>query len=102
VLGCTHYPLLTGLLSVVMGDSVTLVSSAEETAKDVYRGLLRADLLRSDNAPPPEHVFRSTGSAEQFARLSRRFLGTDAVSAIAAEQAAGGLGLASTMVGRTQ
>ncbi len=40
VLGCTHYPLLTGLLSVVMGDSVTLVSSAEETAKDVYRVLL--------------------------------------------------------------
>ena len=30
VLGCTHYPLLTGVLSYVMGESVTLVSSAEE------------------------------------------------------------------------
>jgi glutamate racemase len=32
VLGCTHYPLLTGALSLVMGDQVTLVSSADETA----------------------------------------------------------------------
>lgn len=76
VLGCTHYPLLTGLLSVVMGDQVTLVSSAEETAKDVYRVLLTADLLRPDDAGPPQHVFRATGSAAQFERLSRRFLGT--------------------------
>ena len=82
VLGCTHYPLLTGLLSVVVGDSVTLVSSAEETAKDVYRVLLGADLLRPDDSPPPQHIFRATGSADQFERLSRRFLGTDAVSAV--------------------
>jgi glutamate racemase len=77
VLGCTHYPLLTGLLSVVMGEQVTLVSSAEETAKDVYRVLLRQGLLRPDEAPPPRHVFRATGPAEQFTRHSRRFLGPD-------------------------
>ncbi len=75
VLGCTHYPMLTGLLSVVMGDSVTLVSSAEETAKDVYRTLLRHDLLRSDDAAPPQQEFRATGPAEPFDRLSERFLG---------------------------
>jgi glutamate racemase len=74
VLGCTHYPMLTGLLSVVMGDSVTLVSSADETAKDVYRVLLANDLLRPDDGPAPQHVFRATGDAESFARLSRRFL----------------------------
>jgi glutamate racemase len=78
VLGCTHYPMLTGLLSVVMGDAVTMVSSADETAKDVYRTLLGADLLRPDDAPPPRHVFRSTGPAEPFTRLSRRFLGPQA------------------------
>jgi glutamate racemase len=77
VLGCTHYPMLTGLLSVVMGDTVTMVSSADETAKDVYRVLLGADLLRPDDAPPPRHVFRSTGPAEPFTRLSRRFLGPE-------------------------
>jgi glutamate racemase len=78
VLGCTHYPLLTGLLSVVMGEQVTLVSSAEETAKDLYRLLTRADALRPDDAPPPQHVFRTTGPAEAsaaFVRLSSRFLG---------------------------
>ena len=75
-------PAAHGLLSVVMGDSVTLVSSAEETAKDVYRVLLNGDLLRADDAPPPRHVFRATGPAEQFARLSRRFLGSDATTAV--------------------
>jgi glutamate racemase len=85
VLGCTHYPLLTGLLSVVMGDSVTLVSSAEETAKDVYRVLLGAGLLRSDDAPPPRHVFRATGPTDQFARLGARFLGP-AIGVLAGER----------------
>jgi glutamate racemase len=82
VLGCTHYPLLTGLLSVVMGDSVTLVSSAEETAKDVYRVLTSNDLLRADDSPPPRHVFATTGPADTFVRLSHRFLGPD-VAAVA-------------------
>jgi glutamate racemase len=77
VLGCTHYPMLTGLLSVVLGEQVTLVSSAEETAKDVYRVLMQADLLRPDDGPPPEHVFRATGESESFLRLSRRFLGPE-------------------------
>jgi glutamate racemase len=75
VLGCTHYPLLTGLLSVVLGDSVTLVSSAEETAKDVYRTLLQADLLAAEDGAEPRHLFQATGSAEPFQRLARRFLG---------------------------
>jgi glutamate racemase len=77
VLGCTHYPLLTGLLSVVMGESVTLVSSAEETAKDVYRVLLDADLLRPNDAAAPQHTFRATGSLEPFLRLRARFLGPE-------------------------
>jgi glutamate racemase len=84
VLGCTHYPMLTGLLSVVMGDAVTMVSSADETAKDVYRVLLGAGLLRSDDAPPPRHVFSPTGPAEPFARLSRRFLGPEIMDVVVA------------------
>jgi glutamate racemase len=77
VLGCTHYPLLTGVLSLVLGEDVTLVSSAEETAKDVYRVLTRADLLRDPEAPPPSHQFLATGDPESFARLGRRFLGPE-------------------------
>ncbi len=75
VLGCTHYPLLTAVISYVMGDGVTLVSSAEETAKDVYRVLADADLLRPHDLPPPDHGFTTTGDPEEFRRLAGRFLG---------------------------
>ena len=58
ILGCTHYPLLTGVISYVMGDAVTLVSSAEECAKDVYKllaglGLMREAASRPTRSPPP-------------------------------------------------
>jgi glutamate racemase len=74
VLGCTHYPLLAGMISLVMGDQVTLVSSADETAKDVYRVLSQEE---DDPGRPGRHQFLTTGDAEQFARLAGRFLGAD-------------------------
>ena len=77
VLGCTHYPLLTGVLSYVMGEEVTLVSSAEETAKDVYRTLVAHDLVRHPELPEPQHQFLVTGDPEEFQRLGRRFLGPE-------------------------
>jgi glutamate racemase len=77
VLGCTHYPLLTGMISLVVGDGVTLVSSAEETAKDVYRVLVREGLERPDDAPPPRHRFLATGDPAPFAKVGRRFLGPE-------------------------
>jgi glutamate racemase len=77
VLGCTHYPLLTGVISYVMGEDVTLVSSAEETAKDVYGILVRHDLLRDVHLPEPVHQFMATGDPEDFQRLGRRFLGPE-------------------------
>jgi glutamate racemase len=77
VLGCTHYPLLTGVISYVMGEDVTLVSSAEETAKDVYGTLVRHDLLRDARLPEPVHQFMATGDPEHFQRLGRRFLGPE-------------------------
>lgn len=76
VLGCTHYPLLTGALSYVMGENVTLVSSAEETAKDVYRTLVAHNLLRTESTKPKLR-FQATGDAESFAVLARRFLGPE-------------------------
>ena len=77
VLGCTHYPLLTGVISYVMGEDVTLVSSAEETAKDVYRTLVQHDLLRHTDLPEPAHQFLVTGDPVEFQRLGRRFLGPE-------------------------
>jgi glutamate racemase len=76
VLGCTHYPLLTGALSYVMGDDVTLVSSAEETAKDVYRTISEHGLFRGD-LDGPTLRFQATGDAAAFAKLAKRFLGPE-------------------------
>jgi len=76
VLGCTHYPLLTGVISYVMGNEVTLVSSAEETAKDLYRVLVQNNLLRTQSTPAT-HQFISSGDPENFANLARRFLGPE-------------------------
>ncbi len=75
ILGCTHYPLLSGVISYVMGPDVTLVSSADETAKELYRVLSDGDLLRSDASPAPQHGFTTTGDPEEFRRLALRFLG---------------------------
>ena len=79
VLGCTHYPLLSGLIQLAMGDNVTLVSSAEETAKDLLRVLTERDLLRLDpdgrTAPAANRQFEATGDPEAFLTLAARFLG---------------------------
>jgi glutamate racemase len=77
VLGCTHYPLLTGVISYVMGEGVTLVSSAEETAKDLYRTLVENNLLRDPRGGSPTHKFLATGDAQAFESLARRFLGPE-------------------------
>ena len=58
VLGCTHYPLLAGVVQIVLGPDVTLVSSADETAKDLVRVLMAA-------RPPP----RPRGAAARAARV---------------------------------
>lgn len=77
VLGCTHYPLLTGVISYVMGNGVSLVSSAEETAKDLYRVLVENSLLRTAQDSSPTHRFLATGDAASFEKLARRFLGPE-------------------------
>ncbi len=77
VLGCTHYPLLTGVISYVMGNDVSLVSSAEETAKDLYRVLVEKSLLSNRDLVAPEYRFLATGDAAAFETLARRFLGPE-------------------------
>jgi glutamate racemase len=79
VLGCTHYPLLTGVISYVMGNNVTLVSSAEETAKDLFRTLMETDLL-NDQAKHGTYRFVATGDPDKFATLARRFLGPEVLA----------------------
>jgi len=77
ILGCTHYPLLTGAISYVLGPHVTLISSAEETARAVFAALVDSGgLARRDTAgDPPAHRFVASGDPAGFARLAARFLG---------------------------
>lgn len=77
VLGCTHYPLLTGVVSYVMGPDVTLINSAEQTARDLFRVLVERGLARSPEAAEPQHTFLATGDTASFQRLARRFLGPE-------------------------
>lgn len=77
VLGCTHYPLMSAAIQYVMGREVTLVSSAEETANDVYRTLVEHG-LEHEAASAPTHTFEATGASQsEFTSLARRFLGPE-------------------------
>ena len=77
VLGCTHYPFLRGAISYVMGDGVSLVSSDDETAADVYRQLVRHDQLAPADAVPT-YTYEATGAAtEDFTVLANRLMGRE-------------------------
>ena len=75
ILGCTHYPLLSGVIQYVMGEEVVLVSSAEVTAKEVYAQLRQRDILR-EVGHPGSHRFVAS-SRGYFSELGKRFLGPE-------------------------
>ena len=78
LLGCTHYPYLSRVISDVMGPGVVLVSSADETAFVVKQELEATQLVRKDNdASTGEHKFLSSGDIAWFAQLGRRLLGPE-------------------------
>ncbi|HVV66221.1 MAG TPA: glutamate racemase [Rhizomicrobium sp.] len=74
VLGCTHYPVLKGVIGKIAGLDVALVDSAETTAERVANTLRDAKQLRADRSPP-EHRFLVTDAPERFARVGEVFLG---------------------------
>lgn len=84
VLGCTHFPLLSAAIQQVVGPSVRLISSAEETAREVRETLdARGHAARADARP--WHRFVTTGDPVEFERLGSRILGrsTGPVEAVA-------------------
>ena len=74
VLGCTHYPLLKPTIQKVMGDKITLVDSAEETAKEIERVLGEIDLLNND-AGASAREYYLTDVSDTFVSVAGRFLG---------------------------
>ena len=73
ILGCTHYPLIRPIFQRVFGRGVTLVFSAEETAREVAETLDRKGF---ENEEDREGVYRflTTGDPERFRALGERFL----------------------------
>ena len=78
LLGCTHYPYLSSVISEVMGPDVVLVSSADETASAVRDALEANKTARKviDNNRGT-HEFYSSGDVNHFAELGRRLLGPE-------------------------
>jgi len=74
VLGCTHYPLLKAIIAEIMGTGVTLVDSAEETARTVAGILAQKKLLRPYAENGNHHYYVSDIPAG-FIRVGNRFLG---------------------------
>ena len=73
ILGCTHYPLLSKIFERVFGRDVTLVFSAEETAREVAETLARKG-AENAGGRVGEYRFLTTGDPEAFRELGRRFL----------------------------
>lgn len=74
VLGCTHYPLLKGVISRVVGDDIVLVDSAQETVKEIKETLLRYG-LESISPSHPQQIFYVTDAPERFIKVGERFMG---------------------------
>ncbi|MDN4592653.1 glutamate racemase [Polycladomyces subterraneus] len=77
ILGCTHYPLIADLIGKVMGEQVTLISSAEETARELSVVLNHKRLLADREQPAGQvsHQFFTSGEPEGFRQIAERWLG---------------------------
>lgn len=73
VLGCTHYPLLRGVIGREMGQDVKLVNPAYETAKSLKEMLKEKNLLASGQAGTAHQFFVSDG-VDQFLSFANAVL----------------------------
>jgi glutamate racemase len=76
VLGCTHYPLLKKVIAGIMGDGITLIDSATETAREVADVLAKLNWFRPDQEDAVRRYF-VTDSPARFERIGQLFLGDE-------------------------
>ncbi len=74
VLGCTHYPLIKKVIKNVISRNITLIDSAEATAKDVLN-ILKKLKLQEKGKSAGRHSFYVSDSPEKFKFYAKRFLG---------------------------
>lgn len=73
ILGCTHYPLLKPVIAETLGREVTLIDSAEETARETADLLAERRLARADGRP--DYRYLVSDLPDQFLKVGQRFLG---------------------------
>ncbi len=76
ILGCTHYPILKDTIKKVVGEDVTLIDSAEETASELLR-IVTAGRTGSSGQKEITRDFYLTDDSETFIDIASKFLGDD-------------------------
>jgi glutamate racemase len=74
ILGCTHYPFLSETISEVMGPDVSLISSAEETAREIST-ILHENNQLAGRDEMPVHQFFCSGEPRKFQDIAQAWLG---------------------------
>lgn len=74
ILGCTHYPFLADTIAEAMGPGVALISSADETAREIRLILERTGRLATGDAAPL-HQFFCSGDPAKFREIAQTWLG---------------------------
>ncbi|KIL37251.1 glutamate racemase [Cohnella kolymensis] len=74
ILGCTHYPFLSDAISEAMGSDVTLINSAEETAREISTILHEKHQLAGRDEVPV-HQFFCSGDSRKFQDIAQNWLG---------------------------
>jgi len=85
VLGCTHYPILKGVIQETVGPQVELIDSGEATAREVTLLLTEKGLARNTSETSARERqlcddldhFYVTDAAQRFAHVAERFLGSN-------------------------
>jgi glutamate racemase len=76
ILGCTHYPHLEPLIKQVMGESVNVISSGDETAREIS-AILQYNGQLEESEVEPVHEYYTTGSTSIFSKIASEWLGTE-------------------------
>jgi glutamate racemase len=76
LLGCTHYPLLSGVIGAIAGEGVAIVDSATATASALVELLAINGLEAPDHgAAATTHTQLTTGDVEAFRVVAERIFG---------------------------
>ncbi|MGI6033110.1 MAG: glutamate racemase [Coriobacteriales bacterium] len=75
VLGCTHYPVLAPLIQQAIGESVHIISSSEEAAKEVEATLSYRDHLNDGSAPAHNSFFTTGEDLDDFRQIGGHIFG---------------------------